>query len=232
MKINDIFDCVYYINLDARKDRNDKFWELHKNLLDKDSTKRISAFDARNTTCNTDYNGVVNARAAISVSYMKPFIDAVENNFNEILILEDDAEPFFNHPEELNESLESSNREKYDILFLGGSVQSRLNKRNSELFKLEGNILATQAVAYNNRNNLFGQMSRFPQEHQAMVSFLSQNGGICMDTIIGAHLTKKFNSFLPTKLLYGQFESHSDIEVLVTAYNEDMRRRFDKYGSR
>ena len=230
MKINDLFDCVYYINLDARKDRDDKFWELHDGLLDKQTTKRISAFDARNFSCNTDYNGIVNARAGISVSYIKPFLDALDNNFKEILILEDDAEPFFESSSELSDAILSANSRAYDILFLGGSVQSNLTRECEDLFRLDGNILATQAVAYNNRNNFFERMLKFPKEHEEMVPFLSNNGGICMDTIIGQFLTKEFNSFLSSKLLYGQFESLSDIEVLVTAYNPDMKRRFEEFS--
>ena len=70
MKINDSVDCVYYINLDARKDRDEKFWELNGELLDRSNTKRISAVDARNFSSNTDYHGVLNARGGISVSYI------------------------------------------------------------------------------------------------------------------------------------------------------------------
>lgn len=230
MKLNDLFDCVYYINLDYRKDRNDKFWQLNNKFLDENRTVRISAIDGRNTKHNTHFESIINARSAISASYIKPFLHALENNFNEILIFEDDAEPLNLEIQEIKDNLSSANQAGYEILFLGGTVQSKLNKTSSNLFELKGNILATQSVCYNNRNNLFNEFSAMPKDIDRMRAFLLKNGGYCMDTIIGSYFTKIKKSFLSSRLLFGQYESHSDIEAKTTKYNADMQSRFEKYS--
>ena len=59
MKLNDFFDCVYYINLNKRVDRKNKFWELNKNILDIEKTIRIPAFDASNQKSNTDFASII-----------------------------------------------------------------------------------------------------------------------------------------------------------------------------
>ena len=230
MKLNDLFDCVYYINLDKRVDRKNKFWQLNKNILDAERTVRISAFDASNQKNNTDFISIINARTAISLSYMQPFLHASSNNFNEILIFEDDAEPFFTCPSILKEYLINANQLKYEIMFLGGTVQSPLDRASSKLFHLKGNILATQAVCFNNRNNIFHQFNQFPLDFESMRNFLLSNNGCCMDTIIGEKFTQQRSSFITDKLLFGQYESFSDIEAQTTCYNKDMINRFSKFA--
>lgn len=230
MKLNDFFDCVYYINLNKRVDRKNKFWELNKNILDIEKTIRIPAFDASNQKSNTDFASIINARTAISLSYMQPFLHASNNNYNEILIFEDDAEPFFTDPSTLKEYLINANQLKYEIMFLGGTVQSPLDRASPKLFHLKGNILATQAVCFNNRNNIFSQFNRFPLNFQNMRNFLLSNNGCCMDTIIGEKLTRQRPSFITDKLLFGQYESFSDIEAQTTSYNKDMINRFSKFA--
>ena len=230
MKLNDFFDCVYYINLNKRIDRKNKFWQLNKNILDIQRTIRISAFDASNQKNNTDFESIINARSAISLSYMQPFLHALKNNFNEILIFEDDAEPFFTEASLIHKYLVNANELNYEIMFLGGTVQSPLNRASPNLFNLKGNILATQAVCFNNRNSIFNQFNQFPSDFESMRNFLLLNNGCCMDTIIGEKLTQQRPSFITDKLLFGQYESFSDIEAQTTSYNKDMINRFSRFA--
>ena len=51
-----------------------------------------------------------------------------------------------------------------------------------------------------------------------------------MDTIIGEKLTRQRPSFITDKLLFGQYESFSDIEAQTTSYNKDMINRFSKFA--
>jgi hypothetical protein len=231
MKLNDLFDCVYYINLNKRIDRKNKFWQLNKNILDIERTIRITAFDASNQKNNTDFTSIINARTAISLSYTQPFLHAVKNNFNQILIFEDDAEPFFTDASLINKYLTDANELNYEIMFLGGTVQSPLDRASANLFNLKGNILATQAVCFNNRNSIFNQFSQFPSSFENMRNFLLLNNGCCMDTIIGKKMTQQRTSFVTDKLLFGQYESFSDIEAETTSYNKDMINRFLKFAN-
>lgn len=226
MKINDLVDCVYYINLDKRKDRREQFWKHNGIFLDKERTVRIPAFDASNKKNNTDFESIINARSAISLSYIHPFIHAQANGFNEILIFEDDAEPFFEDLNVFKSELNAAKESDYEILFLGGTVQSNLYRNDKNLLKLNGNILATQAVCFNNRNKIFDQFLNFPKDFPSMRKFLIANNGCCMDTIIGQKLTQIKKSFLTSKLLFGQYESFSDIEAKTISYNSDMCKRF------
>ena len=230
MKLNDLFDCVYYINLSKRIDRKNKFWQLNKNIIDINRTIRISAFDGSNQKSNTDFASIINARTAISLSYIQPFLHALKNNFNEILIFEDDAEPFFADASLVNKYLLNANELNYEIMFLGGTIQSSLDRASQNLFYLKGNILATQAVCFNNRNRIFNQFNQFPRDFESMKNFLLSNKGCCMDTIIGEKLTRERTSFITNKLLFGQYESFSDIEAQITSYNKDMINRFTKFA--
>ena len=98
MKLNSLFDCVYYINLDFRKDRNEKFWALNKKFLCREATIRISAHDASNSgqkNNQPDWQKIIIARAAHATSYSSVFKHALSKGFKNILVFEDDAEPFF-----------------------------------------------------------------------------------------------------------------------------------------
>ena len=229
MKLNDLFDCVYYINLDHRTDRKENFWKLNSHLLDAERTVRISGINGINKKHNRDYDSIITARAAYSVSYLKPFVDALKSNHNDILILEDDADPMFDSVDHFKRYKQEAEKNEYEIFFLGGTVISRLNKFSENLYKLSGNILATQSVCYNNRNNIFQELSNLPQNVEDMKKFLISRNDFCLDTLIGKHFTKTKNSFLPNKVLFGQYESHSDIEAQTTSYNNMMLSQFKKY---
>jgi len=231
MVLNDLFDCVYYINLDCRQDRKQKFWELNLKYLDESRTKRISAVDARNTISVYDFYGLMGARAGISSSYILPFIDAAKNNYNKILIFEDDAEPLFSDISDVEKCIKDAEQSNYSILFLGGSVQNKLDKWSNNLYQLNGNILATQAVAYNNiSQNVFDSFLKFKDfSLEDMKRFLINNGGCCMDTIIGQHLTKKYFSYVSSPLLYGQHEDFSDINCKKESYTAEMLKRFNDF---
>jgi hypothetical protein len=229
-KINDFFDCVYYINLDSREDRKDKFWSLNKEFLDEEKTVRIPAIDARNTTNCHDYYGIMKARTGISLSYLKPFRDAAKNKYNKILIFEDDAQPLFSNLSQFEKSIKDAEQNDYSIIFFGGSVQSKLLPHDDSLFKISGNILATQAVAYNNLSQgIFEEFLSFEDSFEWMIKFLISHGSVCMDTIIGEGMTKKYTTFLSNPLLFGQYSGHSDINAQEESYNSEMLERFEKF---
>jgi hypothetical protein len=230
--LNDLFDCVYYINLDCRQDRKEEFWTMNKNFLNEQKTKRISAVDAKNTVSVHNFFSLISARAGISSSYILPFIDAQKNGYNKILIFEDDAQPLFSNLDDITKSILSAEENNYSILFLGGSIQSKLQKQNDYLYKLNNNILATQAVAYNNLSqNIFNEFLKFKNfSFEQMRDYLMNHGGCCMDTIIGQHLTGKYNSFISNPLFYGQKEGYSNINSQKESYTQEMLQRFKDFA--
>jgi hypothetical protein len=227
MKINDLVDQVYYINLDDRVDRYDQFWKLNDRLLDKDRTERISAYDAKNKTSNTDYINLIRARSAHLISYTFPFVKALEAGHDEIIIFEDDAEPFFKEVSELEIFISEANQNNYDILFFGGTAQSKLNKETNNLYRVLNNVFTTHAIAFNNKDGFFSKMAEMHKPFDDIFSAFASSGA-ASDLILST-MTLDHKGYICSKLLYGQFESHSDIDGQAASYNSDMLNRFSKF---
>lgn len=227
MNINDLVDCVYYINLDDRVDRDKEFWDLNKSFLDKDKTQRISAYNAKNTASNTDYVNLMRARSAHMISYTAPFVKALEQGHNEILIFEDDAEPFFEDVSELELFISEANTNNYDVLFLGGTIQSKLNKESANLYRVLNNVFTTHAIVFNNRNGIFNKMADMHKPFDDIYHAFSSSGA-ASDLILST-MTLEYTGYICSKLLYGQYESYSDIDAQSVSYNSDMLDRFNKF---
>ena len=229
MKINDLFDAVYYINLDSRTDRNNKFWKLNGNFLCEKETIRISAFDAKNPNAADGVLPLMRARAAHSVSYSKPFCHAIQNNFKKILVLEDDAEPMIEDPKEMYTLIKDCQQTEYDILFLGGTIQSKLTKENESLYRVKNNVLTTHAISFCDNNNLFKTIAPLGNNYNETFDYLARQRNCSATDLLTSELTLKYRSFFPRSLIYGQYESFSDIDGKNAAYNTDMINRFEKY---
>jgi hypothetical protein len=229
MKLNNLFDAVYYINLDSRTDRDNEFWRLNNNFLCKDTTIRISAFDAKNPNVSHGVLPLMRARAAHSVSYSKPFCHAIQNNFQKILILEDDAQPMIQDPEEMYTLVSNCQQTDYDILFLGGTIQSQLTKENQFLYSVKNNVLTTHAISFCNNNDLFKTIAPLGNNYNKTFDYLTRQRSFSATDLLTSELTLKYRSFFPNRLIYGQYESFSDIDGKNAAYNTDMIKRFEKY---
>jgi len=230
MKINDLFDAVYYINLDSRKDRMEKFWELNNKFLCEKSTIRISAFDASNSGLKNnqlDWQKIMTSRAAHATSYSSVFNHALNNNNKNILVFEDDAEPMFDDLSIFLKTMKSALENDFEMLFLGGTIQSRIEKINAHLYLVNGNVLTTHAICFYDKNNLFKKIAGIAPTFKDGLTNISQNG-IATD-IVTLNLSKVHKSFFPSRILYGQYESFSDIDGKNAAYNTDMMNRFEKY---
>ena len=83
---------LYYINLDKRRDRNE---HVIKNVLPvlkfpEERVTRISAVDTTNLT-------TPHLRATgCTLSHLKIYSDAVKNNYNHFMVIEDDFKPVIN----------------------------------------------------------------------------------------------------------------------------------------
>lgn len=229
MKLNDLFDAVYYINLDSRTDRDDEFWRLNNNFLCKEQTIRISAFDARNSNVANGVLPLMRARAAHSVSYSKPFCHAIENNFKKILVLEDDAQPMIKDSIEMYSLIKNCQQTEYDILFLGGTIQSKLTKENEFLYRVKNNVLTTHAISFCDNNDLFKTIAPLGNNYNKTFDYLTRQRNCSATDLLTSELTLKYRSFFPKCLAYGQYESFSDIDGKNAAYNTDMINRFEKY---
>lgn len=229
MNLNKLFDAVYYINLDCRTDRLKHFWDSNRKFLCRNSTVRISAFDAKNSEGLHGFNSVMKARAAHLVSYSKPFNDALKNNFKNILILEDDAEPLTSDITEAHSIISNCQKTAYDILFLGGTVQSKLSKENDFLYKVKNNVLTTHAISFRNNNKLFEKMSEKGKDFNTAFNFVTRERAGFATDLLTSELTLNYSSFITNKLIYGQYENFSDIDGVNAPRNQDMISRFERF---
>lgn len=230
MKINDLFDAVYYINLDSRKDRMEKFWDLNNKFLCKKSTIRIPAFDCSNSGLKNnqlDWQKIMTSRAAHATSYSSVFNHALNNKNRNILVFEDDAEPMFKDLSIFLKTMKSAIENDFEMLFLGGTIQSKIKKFNEHLYLVNGNVLTTHAICFFDKNNLFQKISKIAPTFEDGLINISQKG-IATD-IITLNLSRFHKSFFPSNILYGQYESFSDIDGKNASYNTDMIERFEKF---
>ena len=129
------FDKIYCINLDRREDRwNETLEELKKWGLS-DSVSRYSAIDGNTLNNDTVIN---NGELGILTTHINIITEAKENNYNNILILEDDIE-FTKEIENIDEYM-SLVPSDWDMLYFGGNhnkhIGKEINLLNEKIIKL------------------------------------------------------------------------------------------------
>ena len=149
--------------------------------------------------------------------------------FQKILILEDDAQPMIQDPEEMYTLVSNCQQTDYDILFLGGTIQSQLTKENQFLYSVKNNVLTTHAISFCNNNDLFKTIAPLGNNYNKTFDYLTRQRSFSATDLLTSELTLKYRSFFPNRLIYGQYESFSDIDGKNAAYNTDMIKRFEKY---
>ena len=129
------FDKIYCINLNRREDRwNETLEELKKWGLS-DSVSRYSAIDGNTLNNDTVIN---NGELGILTTHINIITEAKENNYNNILILEDDIE-FTKEIENIDEYM-SLVPSYWDMLYFGGNhnkhIGKEINLLNEKIIKL------------------------------------------------------------------------------------------------
>jgi GR25 family glycosyltransferase involved in LPS biosynthesis len=133
--LNNFFDCVYVINLKRRADRLDHI----TNELRKINTtfKLIEAVDGNDVECNLkvgngwNYKGVTGC----AYSHKKVFIDALANNYKQIIVVEDDN-IFADNFNELFQSFIKQVPDNWDMLYFGGNHQAKTKAININVERL------------------------------------------------------------------------------------------------
>lgn len=254
-RISDPFDAIYYINLDSRQDRNNQFLKDNNNsIIDHKKLKRIKAFDGLNylknlspeeklkyEKCKCVHKKITHniLRNSHLESYSLAFLDSLNNNYKKILIFEDDATPNFIDPATF---LFYESQVDYDALWLGGLVDGKLEKHNDYIYKLDNNITASHAIAYNFNQEIFSFFSQFANNFNAAYKYLDskfsttfKNGSTlptfgATDLILKNLITTQYKCFIPEKIIYKTCETYSDIEGRLNNNDGDhMIREFEKH---
>lgn len=149
--LNECFDQIYIINLDHRTDRLEEVNSLLKKY--NISFKRQSGVflkekypDVLNNTTNTSSLG----HLGCVLSHVNCCIDALNNNYDRILVLEDDINFIHEHIESINyESLlKEVETVDWGLFYLGGTYNDKLHKVSTYLDRPTGPVLGTQSVGY------------------------------------------------------------------------------------
>lgn len=236
MKINDLFDCVYFINLKEREDRLRDFWKYNEKFLDKEKTVRVDACNAKNTCPPKVINGVLaagdlqtlmQARTAHAVSYSKPFIDALEKGYKKIFILEDDAEPLFQDIEAFFFYESQAEKLGYDMFYAGGQIESSPSPAGDYLYRINNNVLATQAISFRYNEQVFEKLAGLNNFNETYEYFTTHTkwGDYSTDGMIAEELTPVTRAFISNKILFGQYAGHSDIECRETNHSRLMQKK-------
>lgn len=139
-----MIDKLYYINLDKRKDRLE---HLRNNVLpfisipDEDKQKFV-AFD------HTHFDNVSQRAAGCSLSHLSIWKEAVKEEYDKILIIEDDFE-FVESPEIFNSVLETLQNIDFSICNLSYNNMSSLLPANYEGFFRCNNVQTTSCYVAN-----------------------------------------------------------------------------------
>ncbi len=203
MNIIDFFSKTYCINLDRRKDRwNECLLEFKNKELD--NIERVSAIDGKDLMF---FSQKVNSSAlALILTNEKIFESAIKNDFETILILEDDVE-FTDQVKDISSFIEKL-PENWDMIYFGGNHNTHVGYKspeviNDKVVKLH-HTYSTHCVGVNKRAYQF-ILERIRKKDQPL-------------DVIYSDLQKKLNvySFFPA--IATQRVSFSDIENKMTDY--------------
>ena len=164
--INNYFDQVYVINLDIRTDR----MKIVDTLLVEYNInyKRISGVylkdkyqDITNSTTGTSSLG----HLGCILSHVGCCNDAIANNYNRILVLEDDIKLLENNIKQINynQLFNEIKSVDWDLFYLGATFNDKLLKVTKHLDRPSGSVWATQSIAYN-KNMIFNISKNIPND--------------------------------------------------------------------
>ena len=155
--MNSFIDNIYVINMDKDTDRlNNIYKECNKNNI---KFERFTGIDASKLSIKeknkyvTQFcqNFCTNSMIGCGISHIKIYEDVIKNNYNNVLILEDDVNFINNFNKILNKVLEELPK-NYDILYIGsiGLANKQICYDFNLIFKLISNKNNKQDTNYKN----------------------------------------------------------------------------------
>lgn len=200
MGFNNYFNNIYCINLERRQDR----WELFLKECEKINLTDVKKFKAIDGNLITNTTNLLNGELGVLISHYELVKMAKENNFDNILILEDDV-VFTNTVSKLDEymALIPSN---WDFIYFGGNHVYGKDpiQINNNIIKLN-NTVALQCVAI--KNTIFDYILEILPKKMKQV-----------DAYYG-DLQKPFNAYGVRPNMAIQREDYSDIQNKIVNYN-------------
>ncbi len=202
MSLNE-FDEIIYINLEHRKDRKKELLsELKKLNVDKKKIKRIHA-----------HYYTFNGHIGCVLSHIDALEYALKNEFEKVLILEDDA-TFIDNVEFINSYIQFffHSVKDWDVFLLGGRVFKREKTKYPYIYRV---LRSTCSHAYViHRNYIPTLLKKFKETYKVLKKihyfFDKKNKELALD-ITWTELQKKDKWYMGKVVLAGQRKSYSDI---------------------
>ena len=206
MKLFDRFNKVYCVNLDKRPDRLENF----KNQVEKydlGEFTRVSAVDGSNINLNEYGNDLKSGELGLVLTNLKIIKEAKENNYESILILEDDCS--FTD-EILNiENYFSKLPLDWDMLYMGGNHNTHMGVQgpivvNEKVVKLHSTY-STHFIGI--KKTLFDHIEIILSKYKEPLD------------VSYVKLQKIFNIYSFYPAIAKQIVDFSDIQNSITDYN-------------
>lgn len=190
----EFIEKVIYINLEHRKDRREHI------------EKQLSCFDSQKIVRLDAIYEKEKGHLGCSKSHAAALKLALENSWNNCLIVEDDA--VWNKFETGIITLEKLSNNNFDVIMLGGTAVE-YDKNTNKLFKC---CCATAYLVnkhyYNNLLNIFNESINFLEKN-----YIPDVGAIDQ---IWHSLQKNDNWYIIIPCLMTQIKNYSDIEKCIT----------------
>lgn len=207
MKLNDLFDHIYCINLDRREDR----WNASLAEFSRIGLNDVERFSAVDGSVISSPSHLVPGEIGVILSNLGVIIDAYRKGYERILILEDDirfSDNFVNDFDSWSSEIPSD----WQMLYLGGNLVGWTPSPISEHVHLGNYVLAIHALGLH-ISAFDSIISRVNLREQIDVTY--------------AELSRGFKSYLMIPRMAWQRECFSDIQ------NSDVNYTFlhkDQWG--
>jgi GR25 family glycosyltransferase involved in LPS biosynthesis len=211
VSLNNFFDHIYCINLDERKDRwKSAIEQFEKNNI---AVERISGIKNKFNINKT----ISDAEMGIVLTHKLIYLDAIKNNYNNILILEDDCIFRDTFVEDFNKTIKELPND-WDLFYLGGLYWWSLPKEYSENISLANKILGAHALGV--KSTVFETLLNLTNFSEAV-------------DVTYANKQKDLKSYISKKTLIGQKRGiKSDVQVgdpniMIPPFSWDTYKRGD-----
>ena len=196
--INNFFDKVYCLNLDSRDDR----WQQCLQQFQKHNltVERVSAINGHKLNLNIP--GVKPGAIGCSLSHQLAIRLARQNQYNSVMILEDDVEFADDLQQQFSEYVNQM-PDNWDIIYFGGNHQNPIIPVSANVSRIQFSY-AAHAVAF--RHTVYDMLLEFSSNLQVAVD------------VAFAHAQYRSNAFVFTPHLAWQRDSFSDIEQTDVSY--------------
>lgn len=199
MGVNDYFDKIYCVNLDRRPDR----WEEAKEEIEKHNLK-VERFSGVNGNVDNivKLNGATDGDVGCTLSHYNIIKDAKKNDYDVILVLEDDV-IFTDNLNELFEEYMKEVPTDWDMLYFGGNHVGGLIHVTPHVAKVK-HTYTTHAYAI--KKSVFDHVELLHGKGQKQVD------------VYYSEIQKIYNCYVFRPHLAWQRDGFSDIQNTHTKY--------------